>query len=242
MGSMSRQRRRTAATPAVGGRRLESLGWAAGVNAGTGWAWDGAMMLVAFGLLRILQLLGSPVRPVARRRGQGRSITILMLVSAAGLAGCGPERIPIPSGSQVVHVSISDAEVRLEPATVRAGDVYLVLDEPANGGFAFVERGAGPDTFGPLSDDDLERLAQGDTEGTSIGGVDAGGCSPEQDAASRGQMGPCGNVMKAVVAPGKYAILGPGWTEQVTEPRVDPTAPPGGFVPPSSMGVLEVLP
>jgi hypothetical protein len=201
------------------------------------------MMVVAFVLLRILQLVGSPVRAIARRRGHGRSITILMLVSAGGMVvGCGPERIPIPSGAQVVHVSISESEVRLEPATVRAGDVYLVLDEPANGGFGFVSRSAGPDTFGPLSDDDLERLAHGDTEATAMDGVDAGGCSPEQDAASRGQMGPCGNVMQAVVAPGKYAILGPGWTEQMTEPRIDPTAPPGGFVPPSSMGILEVVP
>jgi hypothetical protein len=121
--------------------------------------------------------------------------------------------------------------------------VYLVLDEPLDGSIQFVERMAAPDDPpGPLSDDDLARLAAGDTEATAIGGMDAGGCSPEQDAEDRGQMGYCGNVMKVVVAPGKYAILGPGWKMMDVEPRVDPTANPAGFRPPSSMAVLEVLP
>ena len=62
------------------------------------------------------------------------------------------------------------------------------------------------------------------------------------DAEDRGMMGYCGNVMKVTVRAGKYAILGPGWIMQETEPSVDPTAGPGGFVPPRSLAVLEVLP
>ncbi len=121
--------------------------------------------------------------------------------------------------------------------------MYLVLDEPVNGSIRFVERQTAADgPPGPLSDDDLTRLAAGDTEGTAIGGLDAGGCSPEQDAEDRGHMGYCGNVMKVVVAPGKYAVLGPDWSEMGTEPRVDPTADPEGFRPPTFMAVLEVLP
>ena len=130
----------------------------------------------------------------------------------------------------------------MTPATVRAGDVYLVLDEPLDGSIQFVARKvAADDAAGPLSDDDLARLAAGDAEATEISGIDAGGCSPEQDAEDRGRMGPCGNVMMIVVVPGKYAILGPGWRMMETEPRVDPTADPG-FRPPASMAVLEVLP
>jgi hypothetical protein len=49
-------------------------------------------------------------------------------------------------------------------------------------------------------------------------------------------------VWKFVLVPGKYAILGPAWTEQQTEPSVDPTADPAGFIPPPTMTVLKVLP
>lgn len=166
---------------------------------------------------------------------------ILLGVVAGMLVGCGRGQMPIPAGAQVVHVVATESEVRLDPATVRAGDVYLVLEEPLNGSITFVERSRAGETPGPLNDDDLERLAHGDTEFTAIGGLTVG-CSPEQAAEDRGQMGPCGNVMKVTVRAGKYAILGPGWIMQETEPSVDPTAGPDGFVPPTSMAVLEVLP
>jgi hypothetical protein len=93
-----------------------------------------------------------------------------------------------------------------------------------------------------VGDDDLERLAQGDTEGTTTGRLEAGGCSAAQNAEDRGRMGPCGNVFNATVRVGKYAILGPGWTMMETEPGVDPTADPAGFMSPPTMAVLEVLP
>lgn len=171
------------------------------------------------------------------------SVVMLVGLLASVFVGCGREQAPIPPGAQVVHVVATEAHVRLDPATVRAGDVYLMLDEPLDGSFTFVERKRTADESpGPLSDDDLERLAHGDTEGTMIGGLDAGGCGAEQNAADRGQMGPCGNVIKVVVVAGQYAILGPGWAMQQTEPSVDPTADPAGFVAPSSMAVLKVLP
>jgi hypothetical protein len=173
---------------------------------------------------------------------QFRTMVSLVCLLTGVLVGCG-RATPIPAGAQVVHVVITATEVRLTPTTVRAGDVYLVLDEPLNGSIMFAERQRSADERpGPLSDDDLERIAHGDTEGTAIGGLDAGGCSPEQDAEDRGQMGPCGNVMKVVLVAGKYAVLGPGWHEQVAESSVDPTADAAGFVPPQSMAVLVVLP
>jgi hypothetical protein len=141
----------------------------------------------------------------------------------------------------VVHVVATESEVRLDPATVHAGDVYLVLDEPVDGSFRFVERKRTAEEIpGPLSDDDLERIAQGSLGGTATGGLDAGGCGPEQDARARGQLGYCGNVMKVSLVAGKYAILGPAWIERDT--RAEPTANPSGFLVPPSMAVLEVLP
>lgn len=118
---------------------------------------------------------------------------------------------------------ITASAVRLDPATVPAGDVYVVLDAPLDGSIVFVQHSDAPESPGPLSDDDLVRLAHGDTQGTSIGGM-GGGCSAAQRAEDRGQQGPCGNVMKLVLRAGKYAILSD--TPEVLPP----------------MAVLEVLP
>lgn len=160
------------------------------------------------------------------------------LVTAVGLVGLlagllvGCSRAtPIPSGTQQVHVMVTESEARLEPAIVHAGDVYLVLDAPPDGSFAFVEQQHTVEaTPGPLGDDDLARLARGDSQGLYIGGLNAGGCSAEQNAEDRGQMGPCGNVMKVVLVEGRYAIVG-------GTPDADPTI---GRLPP--MAVLEVVP
>jgi hypothetical protein len=142
----------------------------------------------------------------------------------------------------VVHLVATQSEVRLTPGTVHAGDVYVVLDEPLDGSFSFVAlKRTAEATPGPMSDDDLERLAHGDTEGTATEGFSVG-CDAAQQAEARGKLGYCGNVWKLALAEGKYAILGPAWTEQQTEASVDPTAGPGGFVAPPSMAVLEVLP
>jgi hypothetical protein len=150
-----------------------------------------------------------------------------LLVSA--IVGC-ESPTPVPAGAQVVHVTITESLVALAPDTVRAGDVYLALDAPLSGSFAFV---AGQDsataTPGPLSDEAIERLRRGDTFHTMIDGLDAGGCSPAQDAEARGKMGLCGNVMKLILGPGRYAIVGGS-----------PEAGPGGELPP--MGILTVVP
>lgn len=158
----------------------------------------------------------------------GGALMIIIFV----LAGCaGPAHEPIPSGAQVVRVTVTESNVRLDPAVVPPGDVYLVLDSPLDGSIAFVQGKPTADAVpGPLSDDDLARLKQGDTGGTEIGGLDAGGCDAGQNAAARGQMGPCGNVMMVALVEGKYAVLGGG-------PDVDPAT---GLPPP--MAVLTVQP
>ena len=81
-----------------------------------------------------------------------------------------------------------------------------------------------------MTDEDLARLAHGDTQCTSIGGFDDAGCSPEQRAEDRGRMGPCGNVFQIVVSPGKYAFF-TGDLDGV---------PPGDYS--DSIAVLEVVP
>jgi hypothetical protein len=178
---------------------------------------------------------------MSKRTMDARRAALFGLVTGI-LIGCGPGQAAIPAGAEVVHLVATESEVRLDPATVHAGDVYLVLDEPLDGSFAFVARmrtAAGPP--GPMSDDDLERLAHGDTQGTASESFSVG-CDAAQQAESRGRLGYCGNVWKVALVAGKYAILGPGWTEQETEASVDPTADPAGFRPPPTMAVLEVLP
>ena len=153
----------------------------------------------------------------------------LLCVLSVTLSGCGRGQTPVPAGAQLVHVSVVGTEVRLDPATVQAGDVYVVLDTPGSSvGFAQRLRTAA-ETPGPLTDEDLDRLAHGDTEGTSIGGFDDTGCSAEQRAEDRGRMGPCGNVFKIVLTPGKHAFF----TGDIEG------GPPGVA---RSIAVLEVIP
>ena len=182
-------------------------------------------------------------RLTRKRRSGARTAVVGLLVGV--LAGCGQGESTVPPGAQLVHLVATESEVRLDAASVRAGDVYLQLDEPLDGGsFIFVERmSTEEETPGPLTDNDLERLAHGDTQGTSSSAYGPS-CGGSQGAA-RGHLvapGVCGNVWKFVLVPGKYAILGPAWTEQQTEPSVDVTADPAGFIPPPTMTVLEVLP
>jgi hypothetical protein len=161
------------------------------------------------------------------------------------VAGCGQTQVTVPPGAQLVHLVATETEVRLDAASVRTGDVFVQLDDPSEGGsFTFVERkAAADDTPGPLTDDDLERVAQGDTRGTSISAYGPSCVGPQ--GSDRGHLvgeGVCGDVWKFTLVPGKYAILGPGWTEQQSEASVDPTANPSGFVSPSTMTVLVVGP
>jgi hypothetical protein len=69
--------------------------------------------------------------------------TVLGLVGvvAVGLVACGRGQAPIPAGAQQVHVVIAGSTVRLDPDTVPAGDVYVVLDTPGSG----EKRGRVPD-------------------------------------------------------------------------------------------------
>ena len=131
----------------------------------------------------------------------------LACLLVAVLAGCGRGQTAVPAGAQQVHVEVDGAAVRLAPATVRAGEIYVVLDTPGSS-VGFAQRQLTPSaTPGPLTQEDIERLARGDTEGTAIGGFDDSGCSAEQRAEDRGRMGPCGNVFKVVLTQGKYAMF-----------------------------------
>jgi hypothetical protein len=168
------------------------------------------------------------------------TVAVLCGLLATAVAGCGRGRTPIPPGAQVVRVAVIESELRLDRATVRAGDVYVVLDTPRSS-VGFASRMRGNLEIGPLSDDDIARLGRGDTEGLAIEGFDLSGCSNEQRAEDLGLMGPCGNVFKTVLVEGKYAFLGPGWSEQQTEPLVPPTPGAPGSLP-RSIAILQVLP
>lgn len=154
----------------------------------------------------------------------------LVVLAIVVLAGCGRGQAAIPAGSQVVVVVATESEVDLEPATVHAGAVYILPETPGSSvGFVQRKRTAA-ETPGPMTDEDLARLAQGDTGGTAIGGFDDIGCSPEQRAEDRGGMGYCGNVFEVVLSPGKYAFYAGNLDG----------APPGDYS--GSIAVLEVLP
>jgi hypothetical protein len=138
------------------------------------------------------------MRNDGRRSGTGRfiptrpaSVSRLAIVGLVGIltlivlvSGCGG--MSIPSGAQVVHVAVTASEIHVDPATVRAGDVYLVVAEGPVQEFQLVS--------GPFTDAGLARFVQGDPQGTrsqSIGG-------------------PVGNVFKVALQEGKYALVTAG--------------------------------
>ena len=154
------------------------------------------------------------------------------LAAIAGLAvvlvGC-LGSTAVPPGAQMVHVVTSGSDVRLVPATVRTGDIYLVLDEPTTDITLVQRKSTAEETPGPMTDDDLTRIAQGDEEGTAMSGFENSQCSATRRATDSGQLmvpGGCGNVFMVTLSAGKYAILLGG--------------PPMGV--PSPTAVLEVLP
>ena len=61
--------------------------------------------------------------------GLARTILALGLLGVVA-TGCAGGLTPIPSGAQQVHIADTDTSLDLQPATVRAGDVYVVLDGP----------------------------------------------------------------------------------------------------------------
>ena len=165
---------------------------------------------------------------VPRRHRSVAVLAALAVLLVVGLVGCG-HSTTVPDGGQQVHVVTAGSEVRLEPASVRAGDIYLVLDEPTTNISLVQRRHTAEATPGPMTNDDLTRIAQGDEGGTSIEGFENSQCEETRRAADRGQLmvpGGCGNVFKVTVPAGRYAILLGG--------------PPMGVPPP--IAVLEVLP
>jgi hypothetical protein len=161
----------------------------------------------------------------------GLARRVLALGLLVGLAvGCAGGLTPIPSGAQQLHIAETERSLDLQPGTVRAGDVYVVLDGPRQSVVLVTQKRTAEATPGPMSDDDLDRLSRGDTEGTSIEGISVA-CSAEQRAAARGKVGYCGNVYRFKLVPGTYAFL-------LDPPEGDPPQP----VPPGSMAVLAVTP
>ena len=102
-------------------------------------------------------------------RHPGRTLGVLVTgtVLAAGVVTACDTATRIPPGAQQVHVVGTGTEVRLDTPTVRAGDIYFVIDGPV----LFIQHAAAVqgEQSGPMSEDALARLAQkGDTYHTSI--------------------------------------------------------------------------
>jgi len=153
-----------------------------------------------------------------------RSSTAMVIsfgLLTAVLAGCDGGRTAIPSGAQQVHVVVTGDDARLEPATAHAGDIYVVVETPGSNVTFTQKKSTAEATPGPLSNDDLARLALGDTQGTAM-------------TCCFGTGEPYGNVHKVVLGAGKYLFL-----TDSPEALADRS---GGVVPQGSMAVLEVRP
>ena len=141
----------------------------------------------------------------------GVAVLVAMLVVNWG----SPPRIPV--GAQKVEIVLTPSGVELEPPTVRAGDVYFIVqradDTSGHAEFEFIGAGyASPagTTPLPLSDEGVERVTRGDYQGTA-------------------SEGGWGQYSKLILLEGSYVFA----------------APPQGGQPgasPQSITVLEVRP
>lgn len=151
-----------------------------------------------------------------------RSLAAAIAAMLLGLAAC-TGNAPIPSGAQQVQITVTDSDVELQPNSVPAGDVYLVLD---SGAINFIERKAGAyATSEPLSDEQIAQIGDGNLQDTSASGLEANSCDDEQNAAARGMTGPCGNVMLVKVQSGSYLIVA-GAPEEAGAPSAVLTVTP----------------
>jgi hypothetical protein len=138
--------------------------------------------------------------PTAWSTAQIVAVIVAVLIALAACTG----NAPIPSGAQQVRISVTGSEVELQPDSVPAGDVYLVLDD---GAVTFIERKAGTDaTAEPLTDDQIAQVLDGNLQDTSSSGLEATNCDAAQREAASNMTGPCGNVMLVRVSPGSYLI------------------------------------
>ncbi len=153
-------------------------------------------------------------------RGRRLPSAVLTLVVGGLFASCSPGPIAVPEGAQEIHIVVSGDSVSLTPLTVRAGDIYIVLDVPGSSVNVVEPSTATAESPDPFTDDALDRIRHGDTFLTSMGGI----ADSER----------YGNVRKLVLAPGRYAFLADA-PEALAERW-------GGTIPPEAMAVLTVLP
>jgi hypothetical protein len=155
-------------------------------------------------------------------KGEARAV-LLTAAAAAALVGCDAHSpIVVPSGAQVVHAVAGDASVRLDPTTARAGEVYLVVDTPDTSLVFIQGMPAAEASAGPLSDDQIDTLADTGT----VGGTSVTCCymyDPRGGASARLHL-----------SAGKYLLV-------VDDPALA-VGPDLGPIPSGAMAVLEVVP
>jgi len=133
----------------------------------------------------------------------------LGLLVAGSMAGC--ERVlVVPSGVQTVHATVTRDSVRLEPATVHEGMVYLTVDSDGTelelvGGAAIGGGDTDPRALVGLTDEHLDAVLHGDLVDTYISsGFRSGG--ELGNASELGEL-PAG---KYLFLPDGIVILEPG--------------------------------
>ncbi len=147
---------------------------------------------------------------------------VVAAIAVTALVGCASHApvIDIPADAQVVHAVIAGGAIRLEPATARAGDVYLVVDTP-NTSVVFIEGMTAPEpSAAPLSDSQIDALRlSGSTYHTAIT------CCYMHD--ERG-----GASARLALPAGKYAF--------VIDDPAQSLGPDRGPIPSAAMAVLQV--
>lgn len=95
----------------------------------------------------------------------------------ASLAAACVSKLTVPPGAQAVHLTMDDAGIHLDPDTVHAGDVYLVIDtfgaEPV-----LIQESTGDAGEQALSEERLRAVLRGEAYRISISSGFASGGEP----------------------------------------------------------------
>ena len=159
------------------------------------------------------------------KRASGGGWFALAAIVLMALTACEPPRVVIPEGAtNVVHVHPRPDNLQLDPAKVKAGVVYFVIEGPGTD-FSLVRRKPAPDADATsMSAAQIEAVRHGDYQSTQLESY-AVSCAPDSWTEERHWEG-CRENSMVSLAPGLYAVVqGPD------EPGVAPI-----------MAVLEVEP
>lgn len=153
-------------------------------------------------------------------------LALAAAVAVAGLGGCVSWRPEIPAGAQVVHVTVRQESVSIDPTTFHAGPVYMLIDFIGHGDLVIVGDASsdyGKGDLRPLTSDQVDAYLAGEGRGFLTIAATTG-------TDFKGGRGKVGNL-----TPGSYLFVAGGSIQYHDDGARDPILR-------ERVGVLDITP